>query len=177
MSPLLVSGAILALAGCGTSSSPQRPAPPTPGPHPSRPGLEGRVLVVLERQDLQFGRHDTLTVGRDGRANLVLAHGGGGFRNAMCQLSPRELAALRRDLRRLPLGAPPRRRARAATTRKPRYDGVIIPRPPLFSITYGGHRDTFSADAVPAGGGPLAAHIARVLDAREGRCRVTFHRP
>jgi hypothetical protein len=75
MSPLLVCGAILALAGCGTSSSPQRPAPPTPGPHPSRPGLEGRVLVVLERQDLQFGRHDTLTVGRDGRANLVLAHG------------------------------------------------------------------------------------------------------
>jgi hypothetical protein len=54
---------------------------------------------------------------------------------------------------------------------------VIIPRPPLFSITYGGHRDTFSPDAVPAGGGPLAAHIARVLDAREGRCRVTFHRP
>jgi hypothetical protein len=162
--------ATLAIAGCGATDAPSPPAR-----QPSRPGLEGRVLVVLERQDLQFGRHDTLTVGTDGRANLVLAHGGGGFRNATCVFAPAELAALRRDLRRLPLGPAPRPARKAR--RRPHVDGVIIARPPLFSVTYRGRRETFSADAVPAGGGPLAGHIARVLDEREGRCRVTFHRP
>jgi hypothetical protein len=168
--------AAIVLGGCGGSSS---PAPSASPPHrqPSRPGLDGPVLAVLERQDLQFGRHDTLTIGTDGRANLVLAHGGGGFRNATCTFSATELAALRRDLARLPLGRPPRPARHARGHRKPHYDGVIIPKPPLFSVTYRGHRDMFSADAVPAGGAPLERHITRVLDAREGRCRVTFHRP
>jgi hypothetical protein len=158
---------VVALVGCGASGG-QAPQPR------SRPALAGHVLVVLERQDMRFGRHDTLTVGADGRANLVLAHGGGGFRNASCVFSAAELHALRRDLARLPLGTAPRPRRHG---KRPHYDGVIIPRPPLFSITYRGRRDTFSGDAIPSGGGPLAGHIARVLDAREARCRVTFHRP
>ena len=175
---LLTAGIVagLALAGCGGSSS---PAPRKSPPHlqPSRPGLDGPILAVLERQDLQFGRHDTLTIGVDGRANLVLAHGGGGFRNATCVFSATELAALRRDLGRLPLGPPPRAARRTHAHHRPQYDGVIIPKPPLFSVTYHGHHDTFSADAVPAGGAPLQRHITRILDAREGHCRVTFHRP
>jgi hypothetical protein len=44
-------------------------------------------------------------------------------------------------------------------------------------VTYRGHREQFSGDAVPRGGAPLAGHMTRVLTAREGRCRVTFHRP
>ncbi|HEU4976423.1 MAG TPA: hypothetical protein VFT50_15120 [Baekduia sp.] len=184
MRRLLPTVAVLAAAtaGCGGTvdgahqAAPDPAAQAAPTPHPSRPGLGSRALVTLERQDLRFGRHDTLTVAPDGRANLVLAHGGGGFRNATCAFSASEMTALRHDLRRMPVDepAPPRQRPQRP---RPRNDGVIVDRPPYFAVTYRGRRDVFMGDAMPADGAPLARALSRVLDNRAGGCRVTFHRP
>lgn len=170
-----VAAAALGVSACGGDDPPAGAAVVTT-PHPSRPGLAGERLVTLERQDLRFGRHDTLIIGRDGRANLVLAHGGGGFRNATCHFTAAELRELRRDVTRLPVDepAPPRPRHRGP---KVRHDGVIIDRPPWFAVTYRGRRDVFMGDAMPADGAPLARFLSRVLVDRAGGCVVTFHRP
>ena len=175
----------LAAGGCGgahrgagdpapaPAARPARPAPPDAS-RPTAPA--GPTLVKLERLDGRFGRHDTLIVARDGRASLLLAHGGGGFRKAACTLGRRSIQGLQHDLRRLPIDG--RQRRVAGYEDVPEHsDGVIVARPPVYSVTYRHRLDIFGGETMPADGAPLAARMERILSAHEGRCHVTFQRP
>jgi hypothetical protein len=150
---------------------------PKPAPRDaSRPSAPaGPTLVKLERLDGRFGRHDTLIVGRDGRASLQLAHGGGGFRKAACTLGARSLQGLRHDLTRLPIDG--RERRVRGYDDAAAHDGVIIARPPVYAVTYHGRLQVFGGEKMPVDGAPLAARMDRILTAHEGRCHVTFQRP
>src|SRR3954447_10569872 len=117
MAPLAAALAlVLTTAGCGSDdATPDRTAAATAAvapPDASRPTAPaGPTLVRLQRVDGRFrphdtptpARHDTLPLARSGRASLLLAHGGGGFRKAACTLDAASLRGLRRDLRRLPV--------------------------------------------------------------------------
>jgi hypothetical protein len=85
------------------------------------------------------------------------------------------LSSLRRDLRRAPIDGPRRRVPGYAN--RPRQTGVIFARPPVYTITYRGRFQVFGGEYLAVDGAPIAEHIERMLRAREGTCRVTFHRP
>jgi hypothetical protein len=182
--PLVVLGAAVAGGGCGGADrdvgerapAAARPTALAP-PDASRPTAPaGATLVKLERLDGRFGRHDTLIVARDGRASLVLAHGGGGFRKAACMLDRRSVKGLQHDLRRLPIDG--RARPVAGYEDVPEHsDGVIVARPPVYTVTYRRRFEIFGGETMPVDGAPLAARLERILTAHEGRCHVTFHRP
>jgi hypothetical protein len=181
--PLTAAALALALAagGCGDdergAASARSSAAALAPPDASRPTAPpGATLVKLERLDGRFGRHDTLIVARDGRASLVLAHGGGGFRKAACTLDRRSVQGLQHDLRRLPIDG--RERPVAGYEDVPEHsDGVIVARPPVYTVTYRHRLDIFGGATMPVDGAPLAARLERILTAHEGRCHVTFHLP
>jgi hypothetical protein len=170
----LLAAAALVVAACGARTPPQ-PTHAVIPPDASRPTAPpGPALVKLERLDGRFGRHDTLIVARSGAASLQLAHGGGGFRQAACTLDTNSIQGLRHDLRRLPIDGR-ERRVRGFPDRHD--DGVIVARPPVYTVTYRGRLQVFGGATMPADGAPLAARLERILTAHEGRCHTTFQRP
>jgi hypothetical protein len=175
---VLVLLASLSAAGCGGAASGQpdgevHQVVPAGVSRPTAP--QGPTLVRLERLDGRFGRHDTLIVSSDGRATLQLAHGGGGFRKKACVLDAGSLRGLRHDLARLPIDGPERRVK--GYPAHPNTDGVILDRPPVYTVTYRHRFQIFGGATMPADGAPLAARFERILTAHEGSCRTTFQRP
>jgi hypothetical protein len=155
-----------ALAGCGSGDEPD-PLPADPPRAEQRPRLRAPELVKIERVGQQMGTHDTVTVGEDGSATVVNAHGGGGFVTRRCTLTPDAVAGVRRAVAGLPIDGPRRRR------RAPRPKGYYVPHP-YFVVTRGGRADTFSAERMPADGVPFARHLVRLMAGRDGRCRRAF---
>ena len=156
------------LAGCGSSGPPQPEKILNRGPNGHlTPPLPARPLVTVQMLGDQVGTSDKIVVGRDGRAVIVRAYGGGGFYSYRCVLSARELASVRSAVGGLPLGPAPRR-PRAA--RRSYYQQW----PATFVVRAGSYTGSFTADAVPRDGRPFVAHVRRMIHGHEGRCREVF---
>lgn len=163
--------AACAVAGCGSASS---PAPDAERPILNR-GPSGHLTPPLPRHPLvdvqmlgdQTGTSDKIVFGRDGRAVIVRAYGGGGFYSYQCALSPRELAAVRAAVGGLPLGRPPKRPKAARKSYYQQY-------PATFVVRAGRYTGSFTADAVPRDGRWFVTHVKRMLHGQEGHCRETF---
>jgi hypothetical protein len=187
--------AVAALAaGCGGSSGADRPPsdadaaaltthraavdPPTaaltthraavdPPRREFRPRLTGREFLQIRLTGDQMGTSDGATYGDDGSVVLVRAYGGGGFYTFGCRLSAGELQALRHDAARLPLDRAPKVRERARPT------FYTIPAA-SYVVERGRYVGSFTADAMPADGRPLARHIKRLMHGQEGRCSKAY---
>jgi hypothetical protein len=126
-----------------------------------KPRLRAPRLAVLERRSTQFGRVETLEVGRDGSAVLVRDYGGGGFVRARCRLAAPELAGLRADLTRLPAGPPVARR-------------LHHPHPYIYAVRVGGHTDSAREEELPDALVAPARLLDEVLTARAASCRKVW---
>jgi hypothetical protein len=165
-------GAALAAtaAGCGSSASePPVRTMPSAADLAVHPRVGAPELVRVDLVGDQLGAHDTVMYGTDGTAVIIKAYGGGGYVTERCALAPDELRSLERAVDGLPVDDPTPRPSRV------RPKGMYVPRP-YFSVTRGGHSDSFSADAMPADGARLARHTVRLLGAREGSCRRVSQR-
>src|SRR5690242_7918177 len=112
-----VGAACVAVAGCDDSDT---TATNTGGPSaapvlqhgPNRQGLTPRLpqhpLVAVEMIGQQTGTNDKIVFGRDGRAVIIRAYGGGGFYSYRCALSSAEQASVRAAVDALPLDKAPK---------------------------------------------------------------------
>jgi hypothetical protein len=166
--PVLAAAAVLAAAGCGGTTTTADDASLAPDPPHGQlmPQITGPRLVKIEQIGGGMGTHDIVTVGRNGSATIIKAYGGGGFAAEECRLGARALAALTRDVRRLPF--------RGRIVRRPiRHDGMYVPKP-SFIVDYGRDVETFALSEMPADAAPFVEHLKRMISAREGRCTRVF---
>ncbi|HEU4977094.1 MAG TPA: hypothetical protein VFT50_18545 [Baekduia sp.] len=133
----------------------------------AHPTISGPRLLEIRRTGDQFGTSDDVVYGRDGSVVVIRAYGGGGYYALRCRLSDDELAAVARDARRLPLGPAPH------VPERPRKTFYTLPAP-SYLVEHGHDVESFTVDAVPAGGRPMIRHLVDLLRGREGRCRKTY---
>lgn len=178
---MTVAALLAAASGCGGGDV-DRPAPRSDrdiaalaehraavdAPHREfRPRLTGHQLLEIRLTGDQAGTSDVARYGDDGSVVLVRAYGGGGFYTFSCRLSAGELAAIRRDTARLPLDRAPDVPERARPT------FYTLPAP-TYVVRHGRYTGSFTADAMPRDGRPLARHIKRLMHGREGRCSKAY---
>jgi hypothetical protein len=162
------------VAGCGDST---RPTAQTIADDPVlqhgptgqglTPKLPPRPLVAVEMTGLQTGTNDKIVFGRDGRAVIVRAYGGGGFYSYRCALTAAEQAAVRTAVQQLPLDKAPKAKAQVRKSYYQQY-------PPMFVLRAGRYTGSFTANAVPRDGRWFVRHTKLMITGHEGHCRETY---
>ena len=165
--------ALCAFAGCGastesTSTGADRPilqhGPNTQG---LTPALPRHPLVAVQMTGLQTGTNDKIVYGRDGRAVIIRAYGGGGFYSYRCALTPAELSAVRTAVARLPLDRAPKAKVQKRTSYYQQY-------PPTFVLRAGRYTGAFTEAAVPRDGRWFVRHTKLMITGHEGHCKETY---
>jgi hypothetical protein len=162
--------AVCAVAGCGghqASSEDPVLAPSRPTGNGLTPALPRHPLVEIQRIGDQAGTSDKIVFGRNGRAVIIRAYGGGGFYSYRCALTGAERAAVRAAVERLPLGKAPKHKPQ-------KRDSYYQTYPPRFILRSGHYSGSFTADAVPRDGRWFVRHVRLMVTGHEGRCRETF---
>jgi hypothetical protein len=160
------------LAGCGAADDHAGSAARAAAAEPSSRALwdaraGGRELMSLKRVGNFMGTSDLVKYGSDGSVVVIKMYGGGGSGVERCRLRDGELARLKADLRRLPLGPAPHTRAR------PRPTFYTAPAA-QYTLMAGKDVETFTQDAMPRDARPFVRRLVRTLTGHVAACRTTY---